>query len=213
MNTVGLMPRRGPMGRQQEKNMTTYNIPPDWKLVPVEPTGEMDEEGSNAVFGRMLLTSNGDIEYQPLFASGCYRAMLAAAPEPPEQEPSQSAREKADRIALRIFSPEFKGDWFEARDLIEKALAGDTKPPEVVVKVKPLVWTEQPPRGRGFALFVKWAAGIGGWYRLEPSGLLSFAGDDFSREQFGSQAEAKAAAQADYEARIMAAIEVKHEEI
>lgn len=60
----------------------------EWKQVPVEPTEKMDEAGSDAVFECMTVTSAGDIEYQPEFATRCYRAMLAAAPAHAEAMPA-----------------------------------------------------------------------------------------------------------------------------
>lgn len=48
-------------------------IPAVWQLVPKEPTPEMIDKG------RTELTQWGRLQ-----AEACYRAMLAAAPEPPK---------------------------------------------------------------------------------------------------------------------------------
>lgn len=50
-------------------------VPPGWKLVPVEPTPEMVEA-----------TQVGPVNYPML----CWRAMLAAAPQPPKEQPAAS---------------------------------------------------------------------------------------------------------------------------
>lgn len=75
------------------------------------------------------------------------------------------------------------------------------------VKVKALAWTQKAPPAHDHEPFVYWADGIGGHYRAERDGVLWYAHDAFHWKQFGSQKEAKAAAQADYEARILSAIE------
>lgn len=75
-----------------------------------------------------------------------------------------------------------------------------------VVSVKPLVWTQTPPPAHEHEPFVYWAAGLGGHYRAEPDGLLWMAHDGFIWEQHANQAAAQAAAQADYEQRILSAL-------
>ena len=65
-----------------------------------------------------------------------------------------------------------------------------------------LKWTQKAPPGREHEPFVYWAAGLGGHYSAERDGLLWMADDEFTWQQHPTQAAAKAAAQADYEARI-----------
>lgn len=76
----------------------------------------------------------------------------------------------------------------------------------VGLSVKPLVWTQSPPPAFEHEPFVYWAAGIGGHYRAERDGLLWMAHDGFIWEQHASQEAAKAAAQSDYEQRILAGL-------
>lgn len=79
----------------------------------------------------------------------------------------------------------------------DAALAG-------VVMVKPLVWfeVELPSRGGG-----KYTAEGYTVRRIEGVWLLDFSGQSRSDWRFGSADLAKAAAQADYETRILAALE------
>jgi hypothetical protein len=58
------------------------NTPEGWKLVPVEPTPEMQSAAERYA---------GHHNRVP-FSAGYYRAMLAAAPTPPEQPATQSCR-------------------------------------------------------------------------------------------------------------------------
>lgn len=76
-----------------------------------------------------------------------------------------------------------------------------------VIEVKALEWTQKAPPAHDYEPFSYWAAGIGGYYCAEPDGTLWLAHDAFEWAKFGNQAEAKAAAQADYEKRIRSALE------
>lgn len=78
------------------------------------------------------------------------------------------------------------------------------QPQPVAVRVKPLVWfeAELPSRGGG-----KYTAEGYTIRRIEGLWLLDFAGESKSSWRFSDMAAAKAAAQADYEARILSAIE------
>lgn len=72
--------------------------PDGWKLVPIEPTEEMLREG--------VMEQHGSATYRAVSRSGCsvfegeqyanYRAMLAAAPTPPAEQPlDRGSREAA----------------------------------------------------------------------------------------------------------------------
>ncbi|WP_336801694.1 hypothetical protein [Kaistia sp. MMO-174] len=80
-------------------------------------------------------------------------------------------------------------------------------PAAPTVAIKPLEWTQRPPPAHDHEPFVYWAAGIGGHYKVEPDGTLWMAHDAFVWEQYGSQKEAKAAAQADHDRRASALVE------
>ena len=74
-------------------------IPKGWKLVPVEPTEEMHDAGKNAHYEAETRTSDADawsltgFAHRGVRASYVYRAMLAAAPQPPTAEKSSVAEQ------------------------------------------------------------------------------------------------------------------------
>lgn len=110
--------------------------------------------------------------------------------------------EEAARVLLgRVNAPE-QEIYAAARAALEAAASARADVPVV----KPLEWSQKAPPGRDHEPFHYWAAGIGGHYTVEPDGLLWMAHDEFAWEQFESQTAAKAAAQADYEARIRSAL-------
>ena len=74
--------------------------------------------------------------------------------------------------------------------------------------VKPLVWFEVERGTNGYG---KWTAQGYTVRKIEGLFLLDFAGEGKSTWRFITSDEAKAAAQADYEARILAAIQKKGE--
>lgn len=55
-------------------------VPEGWKLVPIEPTDEMEQRGGEATHGIEWSDAPDDAPYE--LAIGIYRTMIAAAPSP-----------------------------------------------------------------------------------------------------------------------------------
>ena len=89
------------VARQDHPEQHLDMVPAGWKLVPVEPTEEMRDAGKDAHYEAETRTSDSDawsltgFAHRAVRASYVYRAMLAAAPQPPvvEQEPVAWAEE------------------------------------------------------------------------------------------------------------------------
>lgn len=108
------------------------------------------------------------------------------------------------------------GEWFEAEDLafIEeariRALPAHGQPPAPAVKVKPLVWEHDAKfcgqdcsyadTEFGAWTMTAYSGRDGRWAHTDPNG-------NDSEDDWSSREECEAAAQADYEARILSALE------
>ena len=80
------------VARQDHPEQRLDMVPAGWKLVPVEPTEEMRDAGKDAHYEAETRTSDSDawsltgFAHRAVRASYIYRAMLAAAPQPPVVE-------------------------------------------------------------------------------------------------------------------------------
>jgi hypothetical protein len=88
--------------------------------------------------------------------------------------------------------------------LLDAASEAPAAPAPVAVRVKPLEWFEVERGSNGYG---KWTAEGYTVRKIEGLFLLDFAGDGKSTWRFITSDDAKAAAQADYATRIMAAID------
>lgn len=75
------------------------NIPKGYKLVPVVPTDDMRDAGNVFVLSRAILFES-------------YRAMLAAAPTPPQPIYDEAKERELARFSYDADS-EFTGGWFD----------------------------------------------------------------------------------------------------
>lgn len=89
------------------------------------------------------------------------------------------------------------------RDYVVEYVRADLAFPAVQPEVKPLVWFEAELPSKGGGKFASEGYTI---RRIEGLWLLDFAGTSKSAWRFSTLEVAKAAAQADYEARILAAL-------
>ena len=96
----------------------------------------------------------------------------------------------------------YRGEWSCSRDAIAYMPAAPAHP--VAVKVKPLVWEYHPsgtiaapPTGQAYIIDTR------------TKGIAYFVKGVYPSPQFDTVDDAKAAAQADYEARILAALDVQ----
>lgn len=73
--------------------------PPDWKLVPVEPTKGMKAAGAFAAMDQVRRSYNPPGAYIPVdsMALLSYRAMLSAAPQPPTAEKSLAVQPQVEQ--------------------------------------------------------------------------------------------------------------------
>lgn len=206
----------GVLRGQMAATISTYlsSLPPapagsvgEWVLVPREPTKEMIDAG---------LKRNRQNPHP--WCPAVYRAMIAASPTPPapgaEHVPvawQNGERELAHRWAASLLaklstSPQHADDclWLERL----AALFAHPVPP---VRVKQLEWHDEE-RGRGFPCY---ADTILGRYTVwdfdghhghycPPAAPAGIAVN-------GDLKAAKAAAQADYEKRILSALEADHD--
>ena len=62
--------------RMAEASLRAQGVPDGWRLVPVEPTGEMQSAWDSSAFNE-----DSDEEWR-----GAYRAMISAAPRPQGEE-------------------------------------------------------------------------------------------------------------------------------
>ncbi len=120
---------------------------------------------------------------------------------------------KSDALALPRYEPELKGVR-EDRAGMEACEGGEwvsadalAALPAVVPGVKPLVWVDRYAKNAWSGYYIADAAGPDqsyDWFKWCQSSRGDF---DESDEHFPTEAAAKAAAQADYAARILAALE------
>lgn len=139
-----------------------------------------------------------------------FSAGIEAAAQVAEKNAAQWWAEYKDRMSEHCADPHYQGMSDGADEVAEdiRALTPADAPPEPVVRVKPLKWFEvcRGTNGHG-----KWTADGYTVRKIEGLFLLDFAGESKSKWRFSTSEIAKAAAQADYEARILAAIETVSE--
>lgn len=69
--------------------------------------------------------------------------------------------------------------------------------------VRALIWTARPPEGLEGDMRAIYALGVGGHYAAYSDGLLWWAHDPFSHQEFATRGDAMKAAQEDHERRVL----------
>ena len=129
----------------EQPQVNSPEIPEGWKLVPVEPTDEMREAGKDAHYEAETRTSDADawsltgFAHRVVRASYIYRAMLAAAPQPPVVEQPQGEQEPVAWCALNADRSGIA--YFDGKPIIMTGPIGNEHHPD------PLYTHPQPKRG------------------------------------------------------------------
>lgn len=106
--------------------------------------------------------------------------------------------------SLNTIEPQSYRDYFVVDATVEAVLAALEAAPPMGVKVKPLEWFEAQSPSRGGGKYTSDGYTI---RRIEGLWLLDFAGNGKTAWRWVDLDAAKAAAQADYETRVLAALE------
>lgn len=106
-----------------QPQVNSPEIPEGWRLVPVEPTEEMRDAGKDAHYEAETRTSDSDawsltgFAHRVVRASYIYRAMLAAAPQPPVVEQPQGEQEMVGEAGSMPGTDGFTMACFRASDV------------------------------------------------------------------------------------------------
>jgi len=86
-------------------------VPTGWKLVPVEPTKDMKAAGAFAAMDQVRRSYNPPSAYIPVdsMALLSYRAMIAAAPQPPTTEQSSAVQPQVEQEPLAVVTGFYGG--------------------------------------------------------------------------------------------------------